>query len=281
MGGSYYSFPCSILSTGKLRDEIRIKQNRTKKIKKITRYPDTEDLEPFNDHKFLETLTKEVPSHTSKIVSLKSLCVKHVRTIFLSPPLVRESTFGFKPSTRNDLNIKSRHNAGNLSPKSSPQVLLLFEVYIPRVTYLKKVEETLGTPIEVESLDQNQLEDVGLNICNHDIPLNSREAPSFDEPEPQPNPLPNYPSLDVWLGKERGSKPPNKPYSIDGFRMKEVDHLTIHTLTSHHMVSFHPKGTYCYYHPCIYDLKKHYGFKPGLLGHSGYLGVDLSNMEMI
>ncbi|GJY19301.1 zinc finger, CCHC-type containing protein [Tanacetum coccineum] len=33
--------------------------------------------------------------------------------------------------------------------------------------------------------------------------------------------------------------------------------------------------------PIIYDPKKHYGFNPGLLGHSGYSGVDLSNMEMI
>nr|GEV48969.1 hypothetical protein [Tanacetum cinerariifolium] len=37
----------------KLREEVRIEENRTKKIKKITRYPDTEDLEPLNDNKFL------------------------------------------------------------------------------------------------------------------------------------------------------------------------------------------------------------------------------------
>nr|GEX50646.1 hypothetical protein [Tanacetum cinerariifolium] len=154
-------------------------------------------------------------------------------------------------------------------------------VYTPLVTYPKEVEDTLGTLIEVESLDETQLEDLGLNICNHDIPLSSRVALSFDEPEPQPNPLPNYPSLDVSLGKERGFEPPNKPYSPDGFMMKEADHLTIHTLPLPHMASFHPKGMYCYYHPCIDDPKKHYGFKPGLLGHSGSIGVDFSNMEMI
>ncbi|GKD86364.1 hypothetical protein Tco_1357518, partial [Tanacetum coccineum] len=49
----------SLEVVGKLREEIRIEQNRTKKIKKITRYPDTEDLKPLNDHKFSETLTKE------------------------------------------------------------------------------------------------------------------------------------------------------------------------------------------------------------------------------
>ncbi|GJT56033.1 hypothetical protein Tco_0991087 [Tanacetum coccineum] len=213
----------------KLREEIRIEQNRTKKIKKIT----------------------------------------------------RESTFGFKPGTKNNRNIKSRHDAENLSPQSSPQVLPSFEVYTPPVTYPKEVKETLGTPIEVESLDETQLEDLGLNICNHDIPLSSREVSSFDEPEPQPNPLPNYPSLDVRLGKERSSEPSNKPYSPDGFRMKEVDHLTIHAPPSPHMASFHPKDTYCYYHPFIDDPKKHYGFKPGLLGQSGSLGVDFSNLEMV
>ncbi|GKE91538.1 hypothetical protein Tco_1572633 [Tanacetum coccineum] len=198
----------------KLREEIRIEQNRTKKIKKITRYPDTEDLEPLNDYKFSETLTKEVPSHTPKIVSPNSLYVKHVRTIFPSPPLIRESTFGFKPGTKNNQNIKSRHDAENLSPQSFPQVLPSFEVYTPPVTYPKEVKETLGTPIEVESLDETQLEDLGLNIYNHDIPLSFREVPSFDEPKPQPKPLPNYPSLDVSLGKGRGSEPPNKPYSL-------------------------------------------------------------------
>ncbi|GJZ29964.1 hypothetical protein Tco_0575011 [Tanacetum coccineum] len=63
--------------------------------------------------------------------------------------------------------------------------------------------------------------------------------------------------------------------------MKEVDHLTIHTPPLPHVASFHPKDTYCYYHPCIDDPKKHYGFKPGLLGQRGPLGVDFSNMEMI
>ncbi|GJV44099.1 hypothetical protein Tco_1428635 [Tanacetum coccineum] len=134
------------------------------------------------------------------------------------------------------------------------------------MTYLEEVGETLGTPMEVEPLDQTKLEDVGLNTCNHDIPLSSREVPSFDEPEPQPNPLPNCLSLDVSLGKERGLKPPIKPHSPDSFRMKEVDSLTIHTPPLPHVASFHPKDVYCYYHPCIDDPKKHYGFKPGLLG---------------
>ncbi|GJU52085.1 RNA-directed DNA polymerase, eukaryota, reverse transcriptase zinc-binding domain protein [Tanacetum coccineum] len=55
----------------------------------------------------------------------------------------------------------------------SPQVLPSFEVYTQPMTYLEEVEETLGTPIEVEPLDETQLEDLGLNTCNHDLPLSS------------------------------------------------------------------------------------------------------------
>ncbi|GJT38037.1 hypothetical protein Tco_0937902 [Tanacetum coccineum] len=121
---------------------------------------------------------------------------------------------------------------------------------------------------EVEPLDEIQLEDFGLNTCNHDIPLSSREVPSFDELEPQPNPLANCPTLDVSLGDERSPQPPIKPHSPDSFRMKVVEPLTIHTPPSPHVVSFYPKDMYCYYRPCVDDRKKHYGFKPGLFGHS-------------
>ncbi|GJV78541.1 hypothetical protein Tco_1514411, partial [Tanacetum coccineum] len=49
-------------------------------------------------------------------------------------------------------------------------------------------------PMEVESLDHMKLEDFGLNTCNHDIPLSSREIPSVDESEPQL--LPKFSPLD-------------------------------------------------------------------------------------
>ncbi|GJS62741.1 hypothetical protein Tco_0657525 [Tanacetum coccineum] len=73
-----------------------------------------------------------------------------------------------------------------------------------------------------QPLDETQLEDLGLNTCNHDLPLSSREVPSFDELEPQPQPLPNYPPLDVSLGSERDLKPPIKPHSLDSFRIKVI-----------------------------------------------------------
>ncbi|GKC28478.1 hypothetical protein Tco_1035772 [Tanacetum coccineum] len=149
------------------------------------------------------------------------------------------------------------------------------------VTYPDEVEENIGLPIKAEPLDETPLEDLGLNTCTYDIPISSREISSFDEPKPQQQPFPSFPSLEVDLGEERDLKPPIKPPSPDSFRMKEVDHLTIHTPPSPHVASFHPKDTYCYYQPCTDDPKKHYGFKPGLLGQSGSLGVDFSNMEMI
>ncbi|GKD17479.1 hypothetical protein Tco_1206637 [Tanacetum coccineum] len=169
----------------------------------------------------------------------------------------------------------------NSDPQSTPQVLPSFEEYTPPVTCPEEVEETLGTPVEVEPLDETQLEDLGLNTCNHDTPLSSREIPNFNELEPQPQPLPSCPSLDISLREERGPEPPIKPHSPDSFRMKVVDNLTIHIPPSPHVASFYPKDVYCYYHPCVEDPKKHYGFKPGLLGDSGSLGVDFSNFEMI
>ncbi|GKD49725.1 hypothetical protein Tco_1278701 [Tanacetum coccineum] len=92
----------------------------------------------------------------------------------------------------------------------------------PPVTHPEEVDETLETPIEVEPLDETQLEDLGMNTRNHDIPLSSREVPSSDEPEPQSQPLPSCPSLDVNLREKRGTDPPIKPHSLDSFRIKEM-----------------------------------------------------------
>ncbi|GJY42205.1 hypothetical protein Tco_0429475 [Tanacetum coccineum] len=98
-----------------------MKENRVKKIKKITRYLETKDLKPINDHKFLEALPEKASLHTPKFVSPKSLSIKHVCTISPRPPLVRESTFGFKPGTKDNQNIESR------------QVLPSFEEYWYRI----------------------------------------------------------------------------------------------------------------------------------------------------
>ncbi|GJR64657.1 hypothetical protein Tco_0010722 [Tanacetum coccineum] len=134
--------------------------------------------------------------------------------------------------------------------------------------------------MEVKPLNETKLEEVGLNF-NHNTPFSSREDPSFDKPKPQPQPLPNCSPLDASLGIERGFKPPIKPQSPDSFRMKVLDNLTIHIPPSSLVASFYLKDLYCYYRPCVDDPKKHYGFKLGLLGHSGSLGVDFSKLGMI
>ncbi|GJW61383.1 hypothetical protein Tco_0110718 [Tanacetum coccineum] len=134
----------------KLKDEIRAKENRVKKIEKITWYPENEDPKPSSNLKFSKTLTKSTSFHASDFISPKSLCVKYVRIIFPSPPLVRESTFGFKPGINNNRNIKSRYDAKNSNPQSIPQVLPSFEENTPPVTYPDDVEDIIGISIEVE-----------------------------------------------------------------------------------------------------------------------------------
>ncbi|GJU54838.1 hypothetical protein Tco_1228552 [Tanacetum coccineum] len=169
------------------------------------------------------------------------------------------------------------NEVGVTSPKSTTQTLPPFEEYTLPVTYPEEVEKTLGTPIEVEPLSKTKLEEVGLN-CNHNTPFSFTEVLSFDEPEPQH--LLNSPSLDVSLGDVIGLKPPIKPHSLDSSRMKVVDYLTTHTPHLPHVANSYPKGVYSYYNPSIDDPKRHYGFKPGLLGKSVSLGVDISNWEM-
>nr|GEU34253.1 hypothetical protein [Tanacetum cinerariifolium] len=145
------------------------------------------------------------------------------------------------------------------------------------MTYPEEVEKTLGTLIEVEPLNKKKLEEVGLN-CNHITPFSSREVPSFDGPEPQP--LLNSSSLDVSLRDVIGLEAPIKPHILDSSRIKVVDYLTNQTPPSPHVANSHPKGVYSYYNLGIDDPKRHYGFKPGLLGKSISLGADILNWEM-
>nr|GEW82848.1 ribonuclease H-like domain-containing protein [Tanacetum cinerariifolium] len=82
----------------------------------------------------------------------------------------------------------------NSDPQSTPQVVLSFEENTPPATYPDEVEEIIDISIEIEPLNKTPLEDLGLNTCNHYVPLSHREIPNFDESEPQPQPLPSCPS---------------------------------------------------------------------------------------
>ncbi|GJY72449.1 hypothetical protein Tco_0476152 [Tanacetum coccineum] len=53
----------------KLKDEIRAEENRVKKIKKITRYPENEDPKPSSNPKFLETLAKRTYFYAPDFIS--------------------------------------------------------------------------------------------------------------------------------------------------------------------------------------------------------------------
>ena len=150
----------------------------------------------------------------------------------------------------------------NPSPQSTPQLPSSLEAHTPPVTYPKEVEETIGATIEVEPLDQTQLEDIGLNTYNDNLTLSSREVPSFDELEPQPKPLPNLPSLDENLGIEIGPVPPIKPYSPSSLRIKVVGSKPCREEANIGV----EHNLRCLHHPFMIDHKKHYGFKPGLLG---------------
>ncbi|GJX41589.1 hypothetical protein Tco_0256579 [Tanacetum coccineum] len=59
--------------------------------------------------KVVEKLKNEIRVNESKKFrkSQKSLCVKYICSIFPSPPLVRESTFGLKPGKENELDNES------------------------------------------------------------------------------------------------------------------------------------------------------------------------------
>nr|GEW38400.1 hypothetical protein [Tanacetum cinerariifolium] len=108
----------------------------------------------------------------------------------------------------------------NPNPQSTLQVLLLFKVYTPLITYPKEVDDTIRIPMEVEPLDHTKHEDLGLNTCIRDLFPSSREFPTVDELEPQP--LPNLSFLDVNIEDKRGTDPPINPYSLGSFRMKEI-----------------------------------------------------------
>jgi hypothetical protein len=155
---------------------------------------------------------------------------------------------------------KMEDRVENLSPPSTPQVLPSFEAYTPPVTYSDEVDETLGVPIEVEPLYQTPLEDIGLNTCSDNLTLSSRESPSVDEPEPQSSH--NFPSLDIHLGDKRGADPPINPCSPGSLRIKVVDSKPCREEAN---IGVENDLT-CLHHPFMIDHKKHYGFKPGLLG---------------
>ncbi|GKA69671.1 hypothetical protein Tco_0775735, partial [Tanacetum coccineum] len=211
-----------------------------------------------------KNLIKRVPHHGLDLWSLTQFFYKHVDDYTrmdldfaadgdlreLSGEEAWEAIENFAQAKRlfgnEDVWVQMHRNiawdkAENLNPQNTPQVPPSFEEATLPVTYPEEVDETIGTPIEVEPLNETKLEEVGLN-CNHNTPISSREVPSFNGSESQP--LLNSPSLDVSLGDVIGPEPPIKPHSPDSSRMKVVDYLTTQTPPSPHVTNSNPKGVY-------------------------------------
>ncbi|GJZ87145.1 hypothetical protein Tco_0658755, partial [Tanacetum coccineum] len=91
----------------------------------------------------------------------------------------------------------------------------------------------------------------------------------FDEPEPQLE--------DIGLNTCNHDLPLSS-MEVPSFNEPEPQPQP---LPNHPPLDIPPSPHMAYYHPSLGDPKKHYGFKPGLLGHGGSLGVDFSKLEMI
>ncbi|GJX13936.1 hypothetical protein Tco_0205694, partial [Tanacetum coccineum] len=84
----------------KLKEKIRVKENRIGIIEKITRYPDTKDLELLRDYKSSETLTKKASPNATKFMPVNSLCVRII-TMSSLRPVINKSVYppSLLPST--------------------------------------------------------------------------------------------------------------------------------------------------------------------------------------
>ncbi|GJU09328.1 hypothetical protein Tco_1131724 [Tanacetum coccineum] len=98
--------------TRRLKERIKENKNKPRKIKKITKYPDTKVLENSAKHDFLENLKKKTFPTPANL-----LCLRYVRLIHSNPSQPRKNIFGFKPEKRANL---SRHNPSNLLTVQPP-----------------------------------------------------------------------------------------------------------------------------------------------------------------
>ncbi|GJV81061.1 zinc finger, CCHC-type containing protein [Tanacetum coccineum] len=97
--------------TRRLKERIKENENKPRKIKKITKYPDTKVLENSAKHEFLENLKKKVFPTPANF-----LCVRHVRLIHSNPSQPRNNIFGFKPGERANLSRYSPSNSLTIQP---------------------------------------------------------------------------------------------------------------------------------------------------------------------
>ncbi|GKC84902.1 hypothetical protein Tco_1140619 [Tanacetum coccineum] len=81
--------------TRRLKERIKENKNKPRKIKKITKYPDTKVLENSAKHDFLENLKKKTFPNPANL-----LCVRYIRLIHWNPSQPWKNIFGFKLGER-------------------------------------------------------------------------------------------------------------------------------------------------------------------------------------
>ena len=90
---------------------------------------------------------------------------------------ILRSVFGLDHTKTHDEHLGDLDIMENKVETPSPQALPSLEEHTSPITYPEEVEETIGTLIDREPLDQTPLENVGLDACCHDLSLSPREVP--------------------------------------------------------------------------------------------------------
>ncbi|GJZ18272.1 zinc finger, CCHC-type containing protein, partial [Tanacetum coccineum] len=116
--------------------------------------------EPSRQEEFENLITNFILDQEEKVRQLEEyMCVIGSDFMQLSSDVVEKLKEEIRVKKNKFTKIKK-----TMSPQSTPQDLPPFEEYTPLVTYPEEVGKTLGTPIEVEPLNETKLEEVGLNF---------------------------------------------------------------------------------------------------------------------
>ncbi|GKA57835.1 hypothetical protein Tco_0757023 [Tanacetum coccineum] len=146
-------------------------------------------------------IIRKVPNHDLSIWTLIEIFLKHldslsrhIISLTAEPDLRKFSDIGawyaiedyaqYDKICSNPTSAISDETIANPNAQIVGDDMVRVQEYTLPVIYPEEVEETLGTPIEVDPFNKTQLKDLGLNACNHDIPLSSWEVPSFNEMTP-------------------------------------------------------------------------------------------------
>nr|GEV32400.1 hypothetical protein [Tanacetum cinerariifolium] len=86
--------------TRRLKEKLKEKVIRVKKIEKITKYLDIQVPGPLVGHKSLKNPAKKAFPNNLNSIPKGPLCIRYVHLVLSIPPLFQKSTFGFKPKIK-------------------------------------------------------------------------------------------------------------------------------------------------------------------------------------